>query len=158
MNHRTAFGRTLLAIVGLSSLYVGCAAVESVPINSSLTLKTIAELRADLDAGRTTSVALVQAYLTRIDELDRKGPTLRAILATNPDAVQLARELDRERAQGQLRGSLHGIPVLLKDNIETSDVMPTTAGSLALARNFARADAPIAAHLREAGAIILGKT
>jgi amidase len=158
MNHRTAFGRTLLAIVSLPSLCIGCAAVESVPIRASLATRSIAELRAELDAGRTTSVALVQTYLARIDDLDRKGPTLRAVLATNPDAVQQARELDRERAQGQVRGPLHGIPVLLKDNIETMDVMPTTAGSLALARNFASADAPIAAHLREAGAIILGKT
>jgi amidase len=158
MNHRTALIRTLLAGAGLWAVLGGCAAVDRAPIKPAFAAKTIMELKAELDAGRATSVALVQGYLARIDELDRRGPTLRAVLATNPDALQQARELDRERAQGNLRGPLHGIPILLKDNIETLDVMPTTAGSLALARNFAQVDAPIVANLRAAGAIVLGKT
>jgi amidase len=120
--------------------------------------KSIAELRADLDAGRTTSEKLVRAYLARIEAMDRKGPTLRAIVTVNPDAQRIARDLDRERRAGKLRGPLHGIPILLKDNIESVDAMPTTAGSLALLENFAKHDAPLVANLRAAGAIVLAKT
>ncbi|MFO0756689.1 MAG: amidase [Byssovorax sp.] len=120
--------------------------------------KTIAELQADLTAGRTTSVALVDAYLQRIDRLDDAGPTLNAVLAKNPRARDDAASLDAERKAKGPRGPLHGIPILVKDNIETADPMPTTAGSLALAENVTMRDAPIVARLRAAGAIILGKT
>jgi amidase len=123
----------------------------------ALTDKSVAELRIELDAGRTTSVALVQAYLARIDAIDRNGPALHSVLAVNPQALEQARQLDAERKHKKLRGPLHGIPILLKDNIESAE-LPTTAGSLALRDNATNRDAPIVANLRAAGAIILGKT
>jgi len=119
---------------------------------------SIATIAADLQAGRVTSERLVEAYLARIRTLDRDGPALRAILSLNPRATDDARQLDRERAGGRTRGPLHGIPLLIKDNVETADPLPTTAGSLALADNITGRDAPIVARLRAAGAIILGKT
>lgn len=120
--------------------------------------KSIAQLQADLTAGVVTSEQLVQAYLARIAEIDDAGPTLNAVIAVNPNALADARALDAERQAGNIRGPLHGIPILLKDNIESADPMPTTAGSLALAANTTGRDAPLVARLREAGAIILGKT
>lgn len=120
--------------------------------------RTLVELRGDLDAGRTTSVSQVQEYLKRIDALDRRGPKLQSVLAVNPEALAQARELDRELKQKGARGPLHGIAVLIKDNIETADPLATTAGSLALARNLTGRDAPIVANLRAAGAVVLGKT
>ncbi len=119
---------------------------------------TIAQLQDSLRSGRTTARALVEAYLTRIAANDRQGPTLRAILETNPDAVRLADALDAERRGGRVRGSLHGIPVVIKDNIDTADRMHTSAGSLALEGSVAARDAGVAERLREAGAILLGKT
>jgi amidase len=97
-------------------------------------------------------------YLDRIQALDRTGPTLRAVLEINPDALSIADTLDRERKAGKVRGPLHGIPILIKDNIDTADRMTTTAGSFALAGSIALQDATIAAKLRAAGAILLGKT
>ena len=120
--------------------------------------KTLAELRGDLDTGRTTAAGQVQEYLKRIEALDRSGPKLQSVLALNPDAVNQARELDRELKQKGARSPLHGIAILIKDNIETADRVPTTAGSLALAANLTGRDAPIVANLRAAGAVILGKT
>lgn len=120
--------------------------------------KSIAALQADLTAGRVTSEALVAAYLQRIEALDRTGPTLKSVLAVNPDAAAQARSLDDERRAGRVRGPLHGIPILVKDNIDTRDPMPTTAGSLALSANLSARDAPVIGRLREAGAIVLGKT
>lgn len=107
--------------------------------------------------GEMTSEELVVAYLDRIEAIDRSGPTLQAVLALNPDALAEARVLDAERRAGTIRGPLHGVPVLVKDNVETRE-LPTTAGSLALRDNDTGRDAPIIARLREAGAIILGKT
>lgn len=118
---------------------------------------SIVGLSADLAAGRTTSVRAVRAYLKRIAALDRRGPRLNSIIALNPHALADARALDAERRAGHVRGPLHGVPVLLKDNIEAAG-MPTTAGSLALAANDSGRDAPVAAALRAKGAIILGKT
>jgi len=120
--------------------------------------KSIATLQADLTSGATTSEALVQAYLDRIARIDRAGPALRSVLALNPHAMEDARALDAERRAGKPRGPLHGIPILVKDNIETSDPIPTTAGSLALVQNMTGRDAPLVARLRAGGAIILGKT
>jgi amidase len=119
---------------------------------------TIADLQAGMAAGRMTARSITQQYLDRIAELDRKGPTLRHVLETNPDALSIADSLDRERKAGKVRGPLHGIPILLKDNIDTADRMTTTAGSLALAGSIPLQDASIAAKLRAAGAILLGKT
>jgi amidase len=119
---------------------------------------TIADLQAGMAAGTMTARSITQQYIDRIGELDRKGPTLRHVIETNPDALSLADTLDRERKAGKVRGPLHGIPILLKDNIDTADRMTTTAGSLALAGSIPLQDAFIAARLRAAGAILLGKT
>ncbi len=117
--------------------------------------KDIATLQADMAAGRVDAAGLVQAYEARIATID---PQLHSVIALNPDAPAEARALDAERKAGHLRGPLHGIPILVKDNIETLDPIPTTAGSLALANNVTHRDAPAVARLRAAGAIILGKT
>jgi amidase len=120
--------------------------------------KSVAQLAEAQSRGQVTSLQLVDAYLERIRKLDRAGPALHSVLAINRLARAQARALDRERAAGRVRGPLHGIPILIKDNIETADPIPTTAGSLALANNLAGRDAPLVARLRAAGAVILGKT
>jgi amidase len=119
------------------------------------TEKSIGAIEADLAAGRTTSVALVRAYVRRIKALN---PALRAIIAINPEALAQARAADAQRASGRPFGPLEGLPILIKDNIETADPIATTAGSLALEDNVTGRDAPVVARLRAAGAIILGKT
>ena len=119
---------------------------------------TIGDLQAGMVSGRMTSHSITQQYMARIEELDRQGPTLRYVLEVNPDALSIADSLDRERKAGQVRGPLHGIPILLKDNIDTADRMTTTAGSLALEGSIPLQDAFIAAKLRAAGAVLLGKT
>ena len=111
-----------------------------------------------MSVGELTSHAIVQAYLDRIAAIDKSGPTVNAIIELNPDALKIADELDAERKSGKVRGPLHGIPVLIKDNIDTADKMHTTAGSLALADSIALQDSTVAAKLRAAGAVILGKT
>jgi len=120
--------------------------------------KDITTLQADLAAHRITSAELVRLYEQRIAALDGAGPHLGSVLILNADALAEARALDAERAVKGARGPLHGIPILVKDNIETADPMPTTAGSLALAGNITHRDAPVVARLRAAGVIILGKT
>ncbi len=119
---------------------------------------SIAELQAGLETGRWTSADLVERYLGRIGDLDRKGPALRHVLDINPEATQIAQTLDQERKAGRLRGPLHGIPLVLKDNVDTSDRMGTSAGSLALEGVTAPRDAALAARLRQAGAVLLAKT
>jgi amidase len=119
---------------------------------------TIADLQERMQKSQASAVQIAEAYLNRIADLDRKGPTLRSVLETNPDALDDAKRLDAERKAGKVRGPLHGIPILLKDNIDTAGKMMTTAGSLALEGPAASSDAFIAARLRDAGAVILGKT
>jgi amidase len=118
---------------------------------------TIADLQARLVSGMLSSRELAEAYLGRVQAIDRDGPHLRSVLEVNPDALDLARELDEERRRTGPRGPLHGIRVMLKDNIDTHDRMHTTAGSLALLESTPRADATVAARLRGAGAVLLGK-
>src|SRR5213596_1921500 len=118
---------------------------------------TIAGLQAGLESGKYTARSLVTAYLQRIDELDRKGPTLRAVLEANPDALTQAAALDAERKAKGPRGPLHGIPVLVKDNVATRDRMQSTAGSLALSGVTPPRDAFLVERLRAAGAVLLGK-
>jgi amidase len=118
---------------------------------------TLADLQAGMSSGQMTARSITQQYLARIEELDRKGPALRHVLEMNPDALSIAESLDRERKSGRLRGPLHGIPILLKDNIDTADRTMTTAGSLALEGSIPLQDAFIAAKLRSAGAVLLGK-
>lgn len=119
---------------------------------------TIDLLQQKMQNKEYTSHAITQLYLTRINAIDKNGPKLNAVIVLNPEALDMANDLDKERDNGKVRGPLHGIPVLIKDNINTKDKMATTAGSLALADNFAAKDAFIINKLREAGAVILGKT
>lgn len=120
--------------------------------------KSLPEIAKALNKGEITSEKLVHLYLERIDAVDKNGPTLQAILTINADALNIAKELDYMRKSGRLKGPLHGIPILLKDNIESKDNMPTTAGALALVNNITGRDSPLVAGLRAQGAIILGKT
>jgi amidase len=137
-------------VPGIAALTLSTPASAYDPVE-----KSIAELAADLAAGRTTSVALVQAYEARIARLN---PALNAVIAVNPAALAEAKAADDARRAGRPLGPLAGVPILIKDNIETQDEMATTAGSLALAGNVTHRDAPVVARLRAAGAIVLGKT
>ncbi len=119
---------------------------------------TVADLQNRMKDGSLNAERIAQLYLDRIEKVDRRGPALRAVIEVNPDAMEIARSLDTEYKAKGPRGPLHGIPVLLKDNIDTGDKMQTTAGSLALYRAPAAHDAWVAAKLRAAGAVILGKT
>ena len=118
---------------------------------------TLSDLTDDMASGRRTSVEITQLYLDRIAALDREGAKLRSIIETNPDALAIAKGLDEERANGDIRSPLHGVPIVLKDNIDTADLLTTTAGSYALEGHVAAKDSHVAAKLREAGAIILAK-
>lgn len=118
---------------------------------------TVADLQARMAAGKLTARRLTEAYLGRIEALDRQGPQLRSVIETNPEALAIAEALDAERARKGPRGPLHGIPVLLKDNVGTADRMTTTAGSLALEGSIPIRDSHVARRLREAGAVFLGK-
>ena len=119
---------------------------------------TIPELQEKVKTGQLTYVALTKIYLDRIQQIDKSGPGLNSVIELNPDALAIAETMDQERKKGKLRGPLHGIPVLIKDNINSSDKMQTTAGSLALAGNIAKEDAFVLKKLREAGVVLLGKT
>jgi amidase len=153
------------AIGGVAASQTACQYVPASPATGSvvpgdfeLDEVSLADVGSGLEQGKWTSARLVELYLGRIDAIDRHGPQLNSVLALNPDAAANARQLDEERKNGKLRGALHGIPILLKDNIETKDPVSTTAGSLALADWRSPQDAFVAARLRAAGAIILGKT
>ena len=119
---------------------------------------TVVDLQDAMHSGRFTARSLTDMYLGRIDELDKRGPAINAVIELNPDAQSIADALDDERKQKGSRGPLHGVPVLIKDNVDTADRMHTTAGSLALADNIAVRDAWVAERLRAAGAVIIGKT
>ena len=147
-----AAGGAALLTGGLSTLFKSEALAGS---NFPFVEKSITQLQAAMAAGQLTAKDLVQGYLNRIQQL---GPTLNAVIETNTNAIAIANSLDRERKAGQVRGPLHGIPLLVKDNIATNDNMQTTAGSLALYNTKVPADAPLIARLRAAGAIILGKS
>ncbi len=136
------------------------AAPVAAPVAGSFALSevSISDLQAQLASGKATSRSLCQQYLARIAAIDKAGPALNAIIELNPDALSIAEGLDKERKAGKLRGPLHGIPVLIKDNIDTGDKMQTTAGALAMVGHHAAQDSHVAKQLRAAGAIILGKT
>src|SRR5438270_12287477 len=119
---------------------------------------TVAQLQAEMASGRLTSEQLTQEYINRILALDQSGPGVNAIIELNPDALAMARHADALRRRGIVLGPLHGIPVLLKDNIDTGDKMQTSAGSFALVGSPALRDSTVAANLRAGGAVILGKT
>jgi amidase len=140
--------------VAVALIHVAGATAQSTATNEF----SIKELAAQMDRGETTSHAIVQRYLDRITAIDKSGPTINAIIELNPDALNIADQLDAERKNGKVRGPLHGIPVVIKDNIDTADNMHSSAGSLALANSIAPKDSDVAAQLRAAGAVIIGKT
>ncbi len=126
--------------------------------NFELSEITIADLQKKMESGELTSQKITELYLSRIEKIDKNGVKLNSVIEINPEALSIAQSLDEERKAGKVRGQMHGIPVLLKDNIDTHDKMFTTAGSLALLGNIASKDAYIVDLLRKAGAVILGKT
>ncbi len=163
--------RTFLAAGAVGGLVAASAAFcrpadpRPVPSPSSavdppdeLSELTIADLQRGLESGEFTTRSLVEKYIARIETLDRNGPQLASVIELNPDVLALADQLDAERGSGSVRGPLHGIPVLIKDNLDTADNMATTAGSLALVGATPPADAFVVRQLRAAGAVLLGKT
>lgn len=169
MKRRDFLTGTTLATVGLTTLFIeGCnntkknIGEETLDSDATLAFEldevTIGSLQEKLTSGKYTSQQLVELYLKQIDIIDKNGFKLNAIIEINPDAVAIAKEMDKERSEGKRRGVLHGIPVVIKDNIDTADKMQTTAGSLAMVGNIASTDSFIVKKLREAGAIIIGKT
>jgi amidase len=156
--------------IALSMILCGCSPTikfseieEKLPIKmdykaTGLIAGTLPEIITALERGETSSEKLVTLYLERIEKIDKNGPKLHAILALNPDAIAQAKKRDIQRAQGTILGPLHGVPVLLKDNIESKDNIATTAGALALKNNITGRDSPLVAGLRAQGAVILGKT
>jgi len=131
---------------------------STLPENFELSETTITVLQDKMKSGDLTSRKITQMYLDEIAKIDKAGPKLNSVIEVNPDALTIADALDEERKNNKIRGPLHGIPVLIKDNIDTADKMQTTAGSIALEGNIASADAFIVQQLRKAGAVILGKT
>jgi amidase len=151
---KSVAGRRLQLGAALAALVVSQAQAAG----DDVAEKSIAQLQADMTAGRVSSAELVRAYLGRIQAIDRNGPALHSVIAINPDAPGEAQASDAARKAGRAQGPLFGIPILVKDNIETRDPLAATAGSLALKDNITHRDAPVIARLRAAGAIILGKT
>jgi amidase len=153
--------RAVRRIVALSLLAVPLLAPASpapdLPPSSHVDA-TVAQLQAEMSSGRVTSEDLTREYLARILALDQNGPGVNAVIELNPDALAMARAADAQRRRGRVLGPLHGIPVLLKDNVDTGDRMQTTAGSFALLGAPALRDSTVAARLRDGGAVILGKT
>ncbi|MFT3704993.1 MAG: amidase [Agriterribacter sp.] len=170
MKRRSFIANSALASAGISTLFSASCNAEAptkkveqkeeatLPKGFQINESTISEQQEQMRSGKYTSAQLTQLYLDRIESIDKKGPSLNAVIELNPDAMNIAKALDEERKAGKLRGALHGIPVLIKDNIDTADKMHTTAGSLALQDHIARQDAFIVKQLRSAGAVILGKT
>jgi amidase len=166
--HRRNFLKTT-SVAGVTALVAG--ACNTVPTDKKegqkdgnfhddfeLNEVTIDTLQQKMQNKEHTSRSITELYLKRIDAFDKAGPKLNAVIQLNPDALNIADAMDKERANGKVRGPLHGIPVLIKDNIETGDKMMTTAGASALEGNIAKQDAFIVKKLREAGAVLLGKT
>jgi amidase len=155
----TVLGTVLVAIgVTASGCRTDTRAQQQTTAAFDLEEATIRALIQDQQAGRRTARQIASAYIARIQTLDRNGPALHATIELNPDALTIADSLDADRSAGRVRGPLHGIPVLIKDNIDTADHMTTTAGSLALEGSIAARDAFIVERLRASGAVILGKT
>jgi len=161
LNHVAVLGAAAAGRIFPSDAPLGATAgvprTPPVPPPFDLEEITVAELQSGMAAGRYTSRGVVEQYLARIAAMDRAGPSLQSIIETNPEALDLAEQLDRERAATGPRGPLHGVPVLLKDNIDTADRMTTTAGSLALEGSIASRDSHVAERLRAAGAVLLAK-
>jgi amidase len=160
MHARIHVAVTTVAVVAVVFRALAPAGANDAPASGaySVTEKSVVTLEADLAAGRVTAEALTRAYLARVAALDSTGPMLHSIISLKPHALDDARRSDRDRAGGTRPRALEGIPVLIKDNIESADGTATTAGSDALAGNVTMRDAPLVARLRAAGAIVLGKT
>jgi amidase len=168
MNRRNFLKRGSLGGFGLPAFIAATSAkasAENINVNAEYPIKdvdlnevTIDALQQKMQSGDATSKSITRGYLKRIEEIDKDGPKLNSVIEINPDAVAIAEAMDAERKAGKIRGLLHGIPVLIKDNIDTGDKMMTTAGSLALVGNKAGNDAFIIKQLRNAGAVIIGKT
>ena len=174
MKRRNFITNSTLAAAGLTTLLAASCTTSSsdkkedtssadskddpIAIGFELNEITISELQDKMAKGEYSSEKITQLYLERIAAIDKKGPVLNAVIELNPDALAIAKSMDEERKAGKIRGPLHGIPVLIKDNIDTADKMMTTAGSLALAGHIATTDAFIVKKLRKAGAVLLGKT
>lgn len=150
----------LILIIGFS---IGCQSPDNrsgelkKPDNNWLEEITIRELQKGYTEGKYTVSEIVTLYLERINQIDRSGPSLNSIIIINPDAIRIAEDLDMKLAEGKMAGPLFGIPVVLKDNIDTHDKMPNTAGATVLRNSFPGADSPVARKLREAGAVIIAK-
>lgn len=119
---------------------------------------TVAQLQEWMSSGRRSARDITEDYLERVEKIDRRGPSVNSVIETNPDARDIAAALDRERKAGRVRGPLHGVPIFIKDNIDTADKMMTTAGSLALVGAKPQRDAFVVQRLKDAGAVIIGKT
>ncbi len=169
MKRRSFLASSAIAAIGINTFLVtGCesksndkntsASSEEFNLSFELDEESITSLQSKLKSGTFTSEQLVRLYLNRIEEIDKKGPKLNSVIEVNPDALTIAKQLDEELKAGKSRGAMHGIPVLIKDNIDTADKMQTTAGSLAMAGNIASNDATVVKKLRDAGAVIIGKT
>lgn len=152
----TAASGSLIAVTGMAACSTESAKEVKTDFSSfDLNEVTVNELQQMMKSGKLTSEQICQKYLDRINQVD---PVLKAVIELNPDALEIARQMDEERKNGNVRGPLHGIPVMIKDNIDTGDKMMTTAGSLALKGNVVANDAFIVKKLREGGAVLLGKT
>jgi len=152
--YRAAFVAAFLSLAGAEAM----AKTRNATARFDVAEKSIAQLQQAMSSGRTSCVEITRQYLARIKAIDRAGPRLNSVIEVNPDALKIAEALDRERKAKGPRGPLHGIPVLIKDNIATDDRMQTTAGSLALVGAKAAHDAFLVTKLRDAGVVILGKT
>jgi len=164
MNRRNFLKNTSGAGITIAATSLGiynetlAGSLNEVFVDFDLNEITIAELQQKMISSNQSAVSLTKMYLKRIKEIDKNGPKINAVIELNPDALKIAEAMDKERKAGRIRGQLHGIPVLIKDNINTGDSMMTTAGSLAMKGNIATKDAFIVTKLREAGAVIIGKT
>jgi amidase len=161
---RRRFLRSTLVAVGTVPALSAARAFDTSPATApgvpsfEFDEATVADLQTAMDSGKITARSLAEKYLARIEALDKSGPAVNSVLEVNPDALSIAEQLDSERKTKGARGPLHGIPVLIKDNIDTSDRMQTTAGSLALVGTRPAKDSFVAQQLRKSGAVILGKT
>ena len=170
MKRRSFLTNTSLAVAGLTTTLFVTASCSDKKTETTATKTntteddfelnemTVYELQDKMGKGAYTSEQITKLYLDRIEAIDKNGPKLNAIIEINPDALNIAKAMDKERKEGKTRGALHGIPILIKDNIDTADKMMTTAGALALVGNIAKKDAFIVQRLRDAGAVLLGKT
>ncbi|TMI72284.1 MAG: amidase [Bacteroidetes bacterium] len=169
MKRRDFLTTGTIATVALTTLLPACqneapktngttAAANDAVAGFELNEESISSLQEKMASGKYSSEQLTKIYLDRIDAIDKKGPSLNSVIEINPDALSIAKSLDEERKSGKTRGPLHGIPILIKDNIDTADKMQTTAGALAMQGHVATKDAFVVKKLREAGTVILGKT